>query len=315
MKKIIVTLAVCAAVLSLTACSSSSGDTGGNYGNYGGNTGGNYGGNTGGNYGGNTQPPTTPAVTTPVEETKVTNKAYTFGSATGNYTGDWKDGKPNGNGTFVCDNYTATGEWLDGNLNGQGQVTYASGTVHKGNFVNNKLNGANCHKEYTRENGTKTTEDGTYNNGNITSGKLVNTATDNSVTTLDGNWGSDGYLSSGTKFYEGADGTLVFFEGILSNGNYNQGTLQVQSADGSGIIVDGTWTSDEKFYNGTYKLYNSVGAITETGTVTNGQWVDDTTKAIKDFAGGFLQGWGQGIQDEHPFIGGFLEGFGQGLAG
>jgi hypothetical protein len=69
--------------------------------------------------------------------------------ATGTYTGDWKDGKPNGKGTFVFDKkfsdmgYPAryTGDWSDGNKHGQGTATWSDGTVYTGAFRNNRKHG------------------------------------------------------------------------------------------------------------------------------------------------------------------------------
>ena len=60
----------------------------------------------------------------------MTNKEYVFNNYEGTYTGDWKDGVPNGNGVFISEgNVTIGGEWLNGNMNGQATIEYADGAV------------------------------------------------------------------------------------------------------------------------------------------------------------------------------------------
>lgn len=297
MKMVLVALATCMVVLSLSACSGgTSANTGGTYGN----TDGNYGGTSSKS---DTQTDPAPAYEPPAEETKVTNKPYKPGSYDGIYTGDWKNGAPNGNGTFIAEgHYTMSGEWLNGQLNGQGQINWESGTVCSGNFVNGKLNGKGYQK-YTREDGTKTSSDGTYNDNSLVSGKMINEKPDGQVNTFEGDWGSDGKFSSGTATYEYADGSVKAMQGQFSNGGLKSGILVVKNTDGSSDVYEGEWNSDGKFYNGKYVLYKSDGSVSESGTVTNGKWVDDTDAIIGDIA----QGIGDAIRDDHPIWGFILD--------
>jgi hypothetical protein len=67
----------------------------------------------------------------------------TFTSVSGNkYIGEFKDGKPNGQGTAT---YTVgtkyVGEWKDGKRNGQGTATYPNGEKYIGGFKDDKRNG------------------------------------------------------------------------------------------------------------------------------------------------------------------------------
>ena len=61
-----------------------------------------------------------------VEEVK--KVAYVSGNEEGTYEGEWKDGQPNGQGTWTAprgSNYV--GEWKDGNRHGQGTLTFSLG--------------------------------------------------------------------------------------------------------------------------------------------------------------------------------------------
>ena len=68
-----------------------------------------------------------------VEE--VEKVAYVSGNTEGIYEGEWKDGQPNGQGTWTSPkgaNYV--GEWKDGKEHGQGTMTYANGKKEVGEF-------------------------------------------------------------------------------------------------------------------------------------------------------------------------------------
>ena len=68
-----------------------------------------------------------------VEEVK--KVAYVSGNEEGTYEGEWKDGQPNGQGTWTAprgSNYV--GEWKDFERNGQGTMTYANGKKEVGEF-------------------------------------------------------------------------------------------------------------------------------------------------------------------------------------
>ena len=291
MKKIFTALAACMVVLSLSACSSGTSNTGGSYSNAGNS-------NSGTSSKSDTQTVSQPASEPPAEETKVTNKAYKVGDYEGTYTGDWHDGAPSGNGTFTSSEVTMSGEWFGGQLNGQGQKTWANGSVHSGNYVNGRLNGKG-HQNFTREDGTKVTVDGTFNNGYMLSGKLINNCTDGEIDTYDGDWDSDNHFAAGTLTREYADGSAKAMQGKFAGSQLKSGALVVKNTDGSSNIYEGEWNSEGKFYNGNYVLYNSDGSVSESGTVTNGKWVDNTDA----FLGGVAYGIGDAIRDEHPFWG------------
>ena len=57
------------------------------------------------------------------------------------YTGAWKDGKPNGKGTYTHADgtMTYTGEWKDGGRNGLGTETLPDGTKRTGEWKDGKL--------------------------------------------------------------------------------------------------------------------------------------------------------------------------------
>ena len=125
-----------------------------------------------------TKPTTTKPTTTKKEETTtksnyVEGKQYTitvFGETyTGKYTGDWVDGKPNGNGKFVGDTMQYpyvdfqkiaayySGSWTNGIFNGTGTFAYAiigAGTAEEGaytviNFNNKDWRGYDCAEIYS----------------------------------------------------------------------------------------------------------------------------------------------------------------------
>ena len=57
------------------------------------------------------------------------------------YEGDFVEGKKNGQGTEVDKYGTYVGSWVNHQRHGPGKFTKADGTVHQGEFVNDKLNG------------------------------------------------------------------------------------------------------------------------------------------------------------------------------
>ena len=74
-----------------------------------------------------------------VEEVK--KVAYVSGNDEGTYEGEWKDGQPNGQGTWTApsgSNYV--GEWKDGNRHGQGTLTYSTGYDYVGEFKDDDQN-------------------------------------------------------------------------------------------------------------------------------------------------------------------------------
>lgn len=57
------------------------------------------------------------------------------------YKGELIDGKPNGNGKYVSDEFTKVGFFVDGELNGKGKITFKSGILVEGDFVDGELHG------------------------------------------------------------------------------------------------------------------------------------------------------------------------------
>lgn len=76
---------------------------------------------------------------------------FSFGENTGTYTGEIKDGLPQGNGKFTSSNekgivWTYEGEWEKGHMQGSGATTWENGFTQNGVYQNDDLNGAG--KEY-----------------------------------------------------------------------------------------------------------------------------------------------------------------------
>jgi hypothetical protein len=66
-----------------------------------------------------------------------------FGTDTsdeGSYTGEWKDGKENGQGTWIYDEGSYVGEWKDGEFHGQGTWSFDEGS-YTGEWKDGKENG------------------------------------------------------------------------------------------------------------------------------------------------------------------------------
>lgn len=289
MKKILAALAMCMVVMNLSACS---GDTSGN-------TGGNYGETSAKSDTQTSSEPESKPESVP-EETRVSNKAWTFDGYDGTYTGDWHNGAPNGNGTFTAaGQLTMSGEWADGNLNGQGTVKLENGSVVSGNFVNSALNGKGTRK-ITYINGTIATEDGTYNDGHMVSGKMTINYADGSTTVCQGDYDSEVRLASGTKTVKNVDGSSTTVNnGVWSNGTLSSGTMTKKFTDGSSIVFEGYW-NEGVFYNGRYTVYSSDGSQSDSGTFTDGKQVSDFDAAV----GGFIQGIGDYLtENDHPWLG------------
>ena len=69
----------------------------------------------------------------------VTSPIYVDG---GQYIGELKDGKPNGQGTVTLNDVEQyVGEWKDGKRNGQGTYNFANGNKYVGEFKDDKRNG------------------------------------------------------------------------------------------------------------------------------------------------------------------------------
>ena len=98
------------------------------------------------------------------------------------YVGEWKNGKPNGQGTYTSLNGAQyVGEFKNGNYDGQGTYTFPdgeiqSGTWSDGKFIEEKVHslcqqyGKNGKRTSWYENGQKSSE-ATYKEGKLISDK------------------------------------------------------------------------------------------------------------------------------------------------
>jgi hypothetical protein len=59
----------------------------------------------------------------------------------GRYVGEWKNGKPHGQGTFTEARGKYVGEFRNGNKTGQATYSWSSGSKYVGDFRDGKLNG------------------------------------------------------------------------------------------------------------------------------------------------------------------------------
>ena len=157
----------------------------------------------------------------------VKDTVYTSGSDTGTYTGQWKNGEPNGQGTIKWENGSVyEGEWKDGIENGQGVYTYVNGDRYEGEMLNGYADGQ-----------------GTFwgSSGNVYTGEWKNgqpngqgTMTYANGDRYEGEWKDDYPDGQGTMTYANGD----YYEGEWSNGYFNgQGTYTFSN----GTVQTGTW--------------------------------------------------------------------------
>jgi hypothetical protein len=136
-------------------------------------------------------------------EGKGKSRVYRDGKFHSTYVGEFKDDKPNGQGTHtVADGDKYVGEFKDGKYHGQGTYTYANGETYVGKFKDHKFNGQGT---YTWPDGAKYIgefkDDAKHGQGNITyadGAKYV------------GEWRNDKRDGKGTMTY--ADGTVFVGE-------------------------------------------------------------------------------------------------------
>lgn len=228
----------------------------------------------------------------------VTDQEYTTPyEVSGLYTGEWKGGEPNGQGTFTTEKSSVIeGVWADG-LNGTGTVTSADGEVYEGEIRDGKPNGTGSLTRANgdvyegewkdgRVNGTATC---TYANGDVYEGEWKDSKrdgtgikTDADGTIQDGEWSNGSFVrgtktqaSNGTVFEGSWDvGTGYFSSGkaIAENGKIYEGTWDVTT----GKFANGTITyPDGRLYEGSMKDgYWEKGTLTQTnGDVLEGEWI------------------------------------------
>lgn len=151
----------------------------------------------------------------------VKNVTYKSGVDTGIYTGKWKQGEPNGQGTIKWDNGTVyEGEWKDGLENGQGIYNYASGDCYEGEVVNGRAEGQ----------GTYQGSDGSVYTGEWKQGKPNGQGT---MSYANG----DQYIGEWLDDYPSGQGTMTYangdeYTGEWLGGYYNgQGTYTYSSGE------------------------------------------------------------------------------------
>lgn len=208
----------------------------------------------------------------------VTDQEYTTPyEVSGLYTGEWKGGEPNGQGTFTTEKSSVIeGVWADG-LNGTGTVTSADGEVYEGEIRDGKPNGTGSLTRANgdvyegewkdgRVNGTATC---TYANGDVYEGEWKDskrngtgrcTYADGGV--YEGEWKDGKRNGAGVK--NDADGTV--WDGEWSSGSFVRGTKTQAS---NGTVFEGSWDVGTGYFS-------SGKATTENGNIYEGTW-DVTT--------------------------------------
>ena len=168
---------------------------------------------------------------------EVNGVKYAVGNGnTGEYTGSWQHGAPEGEGKIVYSNGNVyEGEWEDGKPNGQGTASYTNGNVYEGEWEDGERNGQ----------GTMT-----YVNGDV----------------YEGEWKND--TLNGQGKYTWADGRV--YEGEYQNGKKEgQGTITFAEDDASNrVSYEGEWKEDKK--EGQGKM------IWTDGNVYEGEWKNDS---------------------------------------
>lgn len=185
----------------------------------------------------------------------VTDQEYTTPyEVSGLYTGEWKGGEPNGQGTFTTEKSSVIeGVWADG-LNGTGTVTSADGEVYEGEIRDGKPNGT----------GSFTSADGDVYEGEWKDGRVNGTATCTCANgdVYEGEWKDS--KRDGTGIKTDADGTIQ--DGEWSNGSFVRGTKTQAS---NGTVFEGSWDVGTGYFS-------SGKAIAENGKIYEGTW-DVTT--------------------------------------
>lgn len=185
----------------------------------------------------------------------VTDQEYTTPyEVSGLYTGEWKGGEPNGQGTFTTEKSSVIeGVWADG-LNGTGTVTSADGEVYEGEIRDGKPNGTGS---LTRANGD--VYEGEWKDGRV-NGTATCTCANGDV--YEGEWKDS--KRNGTGIKTDADGTIQ--DGEWSNGSFVRGTKTQAS---NGTVFEGSWDVGTGYFS-------SGKAIAENGKIYEGTW-DVTT--------------------------------------
>jgi hypothetical protein len=239
----------------------------------------------------------------------------------GKYAGEWKDGKPNGQGTVTWpDGQKYVGGFKDGIMNGQGTVTWPNGTKYVGEFKNGKWNGQGA---ITSPGGSKyvgewkdNNVDGqgtfTWSNGSEYVGEWKDNER-NGQGTLTWSDGSE-YVGEWKDNKRNGQGTLTWPDGSEYVGEWKDNNVDGHGtftrSDGSEYV--GEWKDNERNGRGTFTWSDGSEYVGEwKDNKRNGQgtlsWPDGS-----NYVGGFKDDKrnGQGTltwSDSIEYVGGFKD--------
>ena len=171
----------------------------------------------------------------------------------GTYTGEVRNGQPDGNGVYEWNNGDRySGSWLNGSMNGQGVCFWNDSSLYSGEWRDNKMSGP----------GTLTTASGLTMQGTFADNRLI----DGTRTFTDGKnsiiiqrviegvkqnrltiTASDGTRGDLPLNYNSITGARAFI--MYSNGDRYEGSLKDGLKNGRGVY---TW-SDGRHYRGVFK--------------------------------------------------------------
>uniref|UniRef100_UPI00404B3739 MORN repeat-containing protein n=1 Tax=Flavobacterium sp. TaxID=239 RepID=UPI00404B3739 len=251
------------------------------------------------------------------------NRYGTFIDSIGNkYSGDWKDKKKNGIGTYTFLNGVYVGEWKDDKQNGQGKIILSDGTEYVGEWKDGLKNGRGTYtwsrgEKYVGEwkddkqngQGIKIWPDGTVYEGKWEDGKPIGKCT---ITWPSG----QKYVGERKDGLKNGQGTFTWPSGQKYVGEWKD---DKQNGQGKIILSDGTeyvgewkdgikngqgtytWSRGEK-YVGEWKDDKQNGQGTKIwpdGTVYEGKWEDGKLngQGTKTYPDGTVQEvlWQDGI--------------------
>lgn len=189
----------------------------------------------------------------------VENEPFTIVLTKGTYTGDWKAGKPDGQGKFSSSEkgfiIAYEGGWENGQFDGEGKILYQDFSSYEGQWKNGDRSGYGVFQ--TISNGRY---EGNWDAG-IRNGEGVQYYSSGAL--YDGLWEDNKPEGSGT--YTAANGDT--FQAVWMNG-LPTGETTVQRTDGSSIT--GIWTGREMISETgeNYVLNQECSAV----VVRNGEW-------------------------------------------
>lgn len=171
---------------------------------------------------------------------------YKYAQSTSQYSGDWKDGLQDGEGTYLSPEFTYEGQWekgwMDGDgilvfnnndryegtvheniIDGAGSYMYANGNIYEGEFVGGKITGIGV---FQFKDGNR--YEGEFVDGHIFGDGTMYLVQENDTVSITGFWPIDGSLPKEASL-QFANGDI--YEGPLVNG---------QPTD------NGTWSSGKE---------------------------------------------------------------------